>query len=194
MIHPLAKRRRLVPAGLLLLSAAIPTGSTALAGSSVRRAPRTYTVPAWRWNPDATQIRWYLQRYRGRYTISARGVSLFRKGTVTVRRRGRRPFTFMAHSETPFVIVKKHILVWAEHHAIASGCTLKAVDLRTHKRLLTVHLKGLGPVSHSKYRNRLNLRATPWGAVTVFGWESQGRYIEVVSLTTGKTVAHTRLP
>lgn len=84
------------------------------------------------------------------------------------------------------------------HHSrmilLAVAVSLVAFDLKRRKQLWRVNLKGVGPVAHSKYRNRINLRAGPGQAVTVFGWESQGRYIEVVDLKNGKTLTHRRIP
>ena len=45
-------------------------------------------------------------------------------------------------------------------------------------------------MAHSEYRNQVILRRGFGNTVVVFGKESHGRYVEVVSLKTGRTVAH----
>ena len=84
--------------------------------------------------------------------------------------------------------------MYSNHRAIATDCSLVAYDLKRRSQLWKAHLKGVGPLGHSKYRNRINLRAGPGQAVTVFGWESFGRYIEVVDVKTGKTLTQRKIP
>lgn len=183
----------------LLLAAALGAGvlltpQPGHAGKA-RSAANKHQVPRWKWNAKATKLAWYVTRYKGKLRVSVPASKhLFRKVSVRVRRQGRTLARFGAHSETAFVILNDRVLVYSVHHAIATGCTLVAVDLKTRKQLWKTPLKGVGPVSHSKYRNRINLKAGPGAAVTVFGWESHGRYLEVVDLKTGKTLTHKKFP
>ncbi len=72
-----------------------------------------------------------------------------------------------------------HLYV-AEHGRISSGATLSSFDLASGAKLWSLPVQGLGPVSHSKYSNRVEL-AVIGGAIVVFGNESSGRYLEVFS-------------
>lgn len=65
----------------------------------------------------------------------------------------------------------------AQYHRIATGCALSALSAADGRTLWTVRLEGVGPVSHSKYSNRVQL-AVDNGDPVVRGWESAARYIE----------------
>jgi len=165
-----------------------------LAGKIRARATKN-TIPRWKWDIKATKLNGSIARYKGKHRISVTATrGLVRKGVVTVERLGRTVLRFAAHAETPFVVLGDRLLVFSTHHAFSSGCTLIAIDLKTKKQRWKTRLKGVGPVGHSEYRNRINLRAGPGAAVTVFGWESYGRYIEVVDLKSGKTLHHRKVP
>jgi hypothetical protein len=79
----------------------------------------------------------------------------------------------------------------AHHSHIATGCRLVALDADTGAVAWQTELVGRGPVSHSKYRNRVQLRVDA-GRAVVYGWETEGRYIETVDLDTGETLDNTR--
>jgi hypothetical protein len=177
-----------------LLAAGLLTPRIGHTGKVRSRASK-HLVPTWKWDVKATKLSWYIARYKGKHRLSApTRAGLFRAGTVQVIRRGHTVARFKAHSETAFVILADRVLVYSVHHPISTGCTLVAFDLKRRRQLWKTHLKGIGPVGHSKYRNRINLEAGPGQAVTVFGWESFGRYLEVVDLKTGKTLTHQKLP
>jgi len=59
--------------------------------------------------------------------------------------------------------------------------TVVAIDRSTGKTLWKTDLKGLGPIAHSKYRNAVRLEVLDGDAIQVFGKESSGRYVEIVS-------------
>jgi len=75
----------------------------------------------------------------------------------------------------------------ATYNRIAAGCRLSAFDM-AGKPLWSVHLDGIGPIAHSKYWNRVQLRIVG-GDPTVFGSEAK-RYIEERDAATGKLVSH----
>jgi hypothetical protein len=107
---------------------------------------------------------------------------------------GVKPVTVLAHSESSFAIHER-TLYFANFTPYSSGCTLVAYDLKTGKKLWGQNLEGLGPIDHTKYRNRVALAvekhptAKAWGVVAT-GWESAGRYLEVLDPKTGKQLAH----
>ncbi len=80
----------------------------------------------------------------------------------------------------------------ATYNRIATGCELAAFAVDSGKRLWAVHLEGIGPISHSKYSNRVQLRLVG-GHPTVFGDEAK-RYIEQRDAATGALVANQILP
>lgn len=66
----------------------------------------------------------------------------------------------------------------AEHGRISSGANLSSFELASGAKVWTLPVQGLGPISHSKYANRVEV-AVIHNAIVVFGNESSGRYIEV---------------
>jgi hypothetical protein len=75
----------------------------------------------------------------------------------------------------------------------ASSCQLAAFDGASGKRLWAVGLEGVGPIGHSAYSNRVQLRIID-GHPTVFGNEWRKRYIEQRDAATGALVSHRLLP
>ena len=159
---------------------------------------RLAVLPKWKWDARAVRFSWYrsLARSRsGKYRVEPAGKpGTFGRFPIRVRRGRKTLHTWKGHTESAFVFVKPHVIVVSHHSRIATGVTLEAHDLAKKKRLWRTNLKGCGPVSHSKYRNRINLAAGPLATVTVFGWESHCRYIEAVDIHTGKTIGHRKLP
>jgi hypothetical protein len=81
----------------------------------------------------------------------------------------------------------------ATYNVISSGCALAAFSASDGKQLWSVQLTAAGPVGHSKYFNRVQLREID-GKPVVFGNEAAARYIEVRDPTTGAAVSNTPLP
>ncbi len=81
----------------------------------------------------------------------------------------------------------------AVYNRAASGCSLAAFDGATGKPLWSVGLEGIGPILHSMYSNRVEMRIIS-GHPTVFGNESAKRYIEQRDAATGALVSHQLLP
>jgi hypothetical protein len=79
------------------------------------------------------------------------------------------------------------VLYLADYHPIASGCAVVAYDLKARRPLWRTHLQGIGPVKHSKYRNRVRIE-TDGRMLIVRGDESSGRYVEVLDVKSGRTV------
>ncbi|MEC9441671.1 MAG: hypothetical protein VYE40_11255 [Myxococcota bacterium] len=89
--------------------------------------------------------------------------------------------------QAALVIDREHLYM-VHHSMISSGATAMAFDIRSGKQLWKVNLEGLGPVSHSKYRNEVQVRierGLGGEHLVVFGRESSGRYIERRDLSSG---------
>jgi hypothetical protein len=82
----------------------------------------------------------------------------------------------------------------AEFRPHSSGCAVVASDLKTGAPLWRAPLKGLGPIDHSKYFNAVRVEPVGGEALAVYGQESAGRYVEIVSLKIGRTLGHKLFP
>jgi hypothetical protein len=97
--------------------------------------------------------------------------------------------SFTGHDTTVFR-ADGPILYYADFNPISDGCAVVAFDLKAGKQLWRTDLKALGPVSHSKYRNRVTLELVGRDAIRIFGEESEGRYVEFLDRASGRTVGH----
>jgi hypothetical protein len=80
----------------------------------------------------------------------------------------------------------------AMYSDIATGAEVAALDAASGKIVWRTRLQGLGPLHHSKYHNRVQLRFAG-GWLAVFGDESAGKYIEVLDPANGSTVFNRRV-
>jgi outer membrane protein assembly factor BamB len=112
--------------------------------------------------------------------------------TITFGKDGKTLYSVEGHRNSVFRVLG-NVLYYPQFHPSASGATLVAVDLTTGKEIWKTHLEGIGAVRHFKYSNLINMEISN-ETVTVFGNESFGRYVEIVQLSTGKTVGHKVFP
>ena len=71
----------------------------------------------------------------------------------------------------------------------ATGCRVLALEVSSGSLVWDVSLEGLGSVGHSKYSNRVQLRAEE-DQVFIYGKEAAGRYVEVLDSSDGQQRAH----
>lgn len=148
----------------------------------------------WQWSDEHATLAWSIKHFPDTYRLDViPGKRPFDDSTVRIFTKGDKLIhTLPAHFATVFV-VKDKVLYCAAFHPNVSGCSLVAFDLAARKQLWKTHLKGLGPISHSKYYNRvtLDLEGT---ALRVYGKEFAGRYVEYVDRKSGKAVGHKKFP
>jgi len=108
--------------------------------------------------------------------------------SVRFTKEGKYLYTLDGHPATVFV-VKDGILYYADYIRGTHECSLIARDLANGKQLWKAPLKGLGPISHFRYRNAVSLEFVE-GALRVLSHESSGDYIEFVEMKEGKTVGN----
>jgi|GEM_PF-4377707 len=97
--------------------------------------------------------------------------------------------------QAALVIHKEHLYV-VHHSLIATGAMAMAFDIRTGKELWKKALEGVGRVSHSKYRNEVQVRIAQGltgSHLVVYGRESSGRYIETLDLSSGRQLSNHKL-
>ena len=154
------------------------------------------TAPAYRFSEEKSTLAYCEKQLAPDYEVErgSAGFTDFYKA-VRIRRTSDRKIVYSVddgHDECVFARRDKTLYI-AEHHAIATGCRVDAVDLDTGKRLWSTQLEGIGPTGHSEYRNQVNIELDGNGVV-VFGNESHGCYVEVLNVRTGTQVAHRKLP
>ena len=113
--------------------------------------------------------------------------------TITMTREGQTVYSREGHEYSVFVVARDVLYYRADFEPGKSGCTINAYDLKAGKVLWKTCLWGIGVGSHSQYWNRLNLRIDSQHLI-VFGNEAYGQYIELLDLSTGKTVGNRLVP
>lgn len=102
---------------------------------------------------------------------------------------GKEIYSFEAYRSTVFTR-QGDILYLADFCPVSSGCSILAIDFRAKKQLWKAELRGIGPVSHSKYFNQVTVHLVANDLLLVRGNEAFGRYLEFVNIKTGKTVGN----
>ena len=150
----------------------------------------------WNWRPEQANLLYCVRRDFRDYQAEiicpkeTRDSFLMDKPlTVRLIDDGKEIYSFKAHDETVFTR-RGDVLYLAEFSPIRTGCSIVAYDFKAKKELWKTDLKGIGPVSHSKYRNEVTITTAGDDAIFVTGKESSGRYIEYVDMKSGKTVGH----
>jgi hypothetical protein len=113
--------------------------------------------------------------------------------TIYVRAGGRERCSWVERGDFAY-FGRADVLYRADYQWTSSGCTVVAFDLKAGKELWKASLKGLGPVDHSKYSNRVWMERLDDAVFAVYGKESAGRYVELVDFKTGQTVGHKVYP
>lgn len=163
------------------------------AGAKAARYQKLAEGMVWA-EPDEQESRSLEEQLAG-YVINYMEVRGVNDNTKTIRilKGGKEVCSWEDHGPRAF-LTRGDVLYRADYNPISSGCAVIAVDLKTGKDLWTVRLKGLGPIDHSKYRNRVWMEPVDDSIFAVYGHESAGRYAELVDWKTGKTLGHKVFP
>jgi hypothetical protein len=147
----------------------------------------------WSWGSESANPLGCLAQCGDKYDISLLSQSKDRyELTITVLLKDKVVYQWKGHRHSVFRIVRDK-LYYAKFHPSSNGGAVVAVDLGTGKTMWESPLKGIGVVPHSAYSNLMTLTADD-EIVAVYGNESMGRYFEVKSVATGKTVGHRLFP
>jgi len=142
----------------------------------------------WEWNDENATAAYSAKTMPDGYKVEIIDKKEFTKATLKFTKEGKEVFTIEGHLGTVF-LVKENVLYYADYSPFSTGCSIVARDLTNGKELWKTPLQGLGPISHSKYRNGVSV---DWveGALRAFGHEASGNYVEFVDPRTGKSVGH----
>ncbi|HJZ94559.1 MAG TPA: hypothetical protein VKE40_27080 [Gemmataceae bacterium] len=180
---------RLVP--FCVISTALSAVAAPLVVGKGRDYQKMADEASWKAPEAGEDFRRCLARDTGGYQVEAVAstMDVLSDTTIRVLDGGTEVSTWQGHQGSVFFI-RDNILYHTDYCTISSGCTVIAFDLKAKKKLWKTELKGLGPISHSKYRNLVRMDQVNGEVLAVYGQESAGRYVEFVELKTGKTVGN----
>ena len=155
----------------------------------------------WTWREEESRFQWYVDQLDETFQVQMddggdkKRKRWIRNITISIRDKSGEPLTWQGHLESCFLGMKNGVIVYEDHRRMAQGCTVVAYDVRKGVEIWRTGLRGKGRrVRHSRYRNQINLRYGPSDSIVVFGKETAGNYIELLSIKTGETVGHRIVP
>jgi outer membrane protein assembly factor BamB len=147
----------------------------------------------WRWAKEKASLAYSIKQHLQDYDVELVKDKEYLT-PINIRSKKSRRIVYLfkdGHDNTVFTRLHDTLFV-AEYCAIASGCEVVSVDLKTGKQLWKSRLQGIGPTRHSKYRNLVNIE-TDGKYIIVNGNEAHGRYVELLDIKTGQTLANKKL-
>jgi hypothetical protein len=145
-------------------------------------------VARWDFSPAAASLKKSITGVPKPYQVEANPDD-FGNASITISKDRKVLHRWSGHIASVF-LAADDVLYYADYSRNATGCRLVAVDLKNGKELWKTRLKGLGPIRHFQYSNRVNLRLEDMAVLRVTSLESAGGYLEFVDRRTGKTVGH----
>jgi hypothetical protein len=145
---------------------------------------------SWFWSDEQATRQYSMDQVKKPYSASLQVVD--RDQMVEIATKGKKVLSIPTHEFSVFTI-KDGKLYLAEFHFMASGCQVESFDLKTGKSVWKTPLKGLGPIAHSKYRNRVLIRFEG-KTLVIYGNESSGQYREVLEPKSGKMLDNATFP
>jgi hypothetical protein len=142
------------------------------------------------WKPPREDLRSCLLYEASEYQVE----SVRKKGergvlTVRVSDGEKELYSFKAHAGTVF-FERDGVMFHTQYSPVSSGCSIVAFDLKAKKELWKTRLQALPLKPHSAYHNEVKVEPHDAGLLVVYGYESYGKYVEIVDRNTGKTVGH----
>ena len=95
-------------------------------------------------------------------------------------------------TESAFLLVKDNILFIGLYSGKSTGCHVLAINIALSEVIWECQLLGLGSVGHSRYRNSVQMCFID-NKLFVFGWESSGKYIEILDPDSGALLLNRRI-
>ena len=153
--------------------------ATAIAGLQANGKPDD-----WFWSEDQATLTQSMMEVKKPFVASLRAVD--RAQLLEISEGTRIAASVPTHRYSVFLIKDARLFV-ADFPYMSSGCAVECFDLKRGKSLWRSDLKALGPISHSKYYNRVLMRFEG-SSLVVYGKESAGRYRETLDTKSGKTL------
>src|ERR1017187_5248944 len=111
----------------------------------------------WSWSAERASVGDSFLKFPNTYQVE-----LIRKknkyGEITIRLLddGKELVAWEGHYRSVFAL-NGDVLVYAAFHPSSTECAVVAYDLKNRKQLWKANLQGLGPISHFRYSNAVNL-------------------------------------
>jgi hypothetical protein len=147
----------------------------------------------WRWSKEKASLAYSIKQHLQDYEVERVQEKEYYT-PINIRTKTDRKVIYSlpkGHESTVFTRWKDTLYV-AEYSPIATGCEVVALDLKAGKQLWKARLEGIGATGHSKYLNLVNIE-TDGQRVIVSGNEAHGRYVEILDLRSGNTLANKKL-
>ena len=147
----------------------------------------------WRWSKEKASLEYCIKKHLPDYDVELVRKNAFNT-PLEIRAKNDRKVIYDMESAHPSTVLtrSKDMLYIADFSYGASGCSVIALDLKSGKQLWKSRLKAIGPTNHKEYVNLVNIE-TDGKQVIVNGNEAYARYVEVLDIKTGKTLANTKL-
>ena len=139
---------------------------------------------SWEFSREET-LKTCIDKNRSDYKVVSKS-AVYWDEDIEVSLNDRSIYKWTGHHESKFIIVSER-LYYCSYTPASTGCSLVCVNLKSGKKEWTTHLYGMGPLSHSKYRNEVFLKIKD-GKAIVCGIESAGKYFELIDLSSGKII------
>jgi hypothetical protein len=148
---------------------------------------------SWQWSDKSADVMYSVLQIPAGYTANVQVVAdekMSRKVTITIQDSKNHGFQWQGNAHSVFHIdAGSGRLYYAIFNPNTTGAQVECIDLATGKALWRSRLEGIAIRGASRYSNQLNM-AFGENHVTIYGNESQGKYIETLDGDTGKQLRH----
>ncbi len=96
------------------------------------------------------------------------------------------------YTDSAFLLIENDKLYIGLFSGNSTGCKIIALDVAFGQIIWERQLNGLGSVGHSRYSNRVQMQLIDEKLV-VFGWESGGKYIEILDPKDGNLILNKKM-
>jgi len=93
----------------------------------------------------------------------------------------------VVYADSAFLLIEDNILFICLFSSSATGCYVLALNTSLWEIIWERQTPGLGSIGHSRYKNKVQMQMIE-NNLCVFGWESGGKYVDILDPTNGELV------
>ena len=147
----------------------------------------------WRWAKEKASLAYSIKQHLPDYDVElVKKKEYYTPINIRSKKDGRIAYSLVEGHKSIVFTRLNDVLFIAEYSPIATGCDVVAADLKTGTKVWKSRLQGIGPTGHSQYLNLVNIE-TDGKYIIVNGNEAHGRYVELLDIKTGQTLANKKL-